>query len=106
MKEVIHQSYEGMRACARSDDGQCSVWFEVAQGLHQGCLLFLLLFNGFFAATLLMTLERFSEDADIFKNSRPGLAPKRHRNVRGVLGGLCMLMTCASCHGPRAGWNG
>ena len=87
MKEVIHQLYEGMRACERSDGGQCSVWFEVAQGLHQGSVLFLLLSNVFFAAILLMTLERFSEDADIFKDSRPGLALKRHRNVRGVLGG-------------------
>ena len=56
---------DGMRACVRSDDGRCSEWFEMAQGLHQGCLLSLLLFNVFFAAIILVALERFSKDADI-----------------------------------------
>ena len=41
-------------------------WFEVAQGLRQGCLLLSpLLFNGFFAAVLLVAQEISSEDADI-----------------------------------------
>ena len=42
-----------------------SEWFEVAQGLRQGCVLAPLLFNVFFAAMLLTALQRFSEDADI-----------------------------------------
>ena len=54
-----------MGACLRNDDGQSSEWFEVAQGLRQECVLSLLLFNVFFAAILLVTLERFGEDADI-----------------------------------------
>ena len=39
--------------------------FEVAQGLRQGCVLATLLFNIFFAAMLLVALQRFNEDADI-----------------------------------------
>ena len=65
MKEVIRQSHDGMRAYVRSDDGRCSKWFEVAQGLHPGCVLSPLLFNVFFTAILLVGLERFSKDAGI-----------------------------------------
>ena len=65
MIEVIRQFHDGMRACVRSDDGRCSEWFEVAQGLHQGCVLSPLLFNVFFAAVLRVVLERFSKDAGI-----------------------------------------
>ena len=65
MIEVIRQFHDGMRACVRSDDGRCSEWFEVAQGLRQGCVLSPLLFNVFFSAILLVALERFSKDAGI-----------------------------------------
>ena len=63
--EVIRQFHDGMRACVRSDDGRCSERFEVAQGLHQECVLSPLLFNVFFAAILFVVLERFSKDAGI-----------------------------------------
>ena len=53
-----------MRACVRNDDGGCSGWFVVVQGLRQGCVLSPLLLKVFFAARLLVTLERFSKDAD------------------------------------------
>ena len=65
MIEVIRQFYDGMRAYVRSDDGRCSQWFEVAQGLRQGCVLSPLLFSVFFAAILRVVLERSSKDAGI-----------------------------------------
>ena len=49
----------------RSDDGRCSEWFEVAQGLRLGCVLSPLLFNVFLAAILRVVLERFRKDAGI-----------------------------------------
>ena len=63
---VIRHFHDGMRACVRNDDGVCLEWFEVAQGLRQGYVLAPLLFNIFFAAMLLVALQQYSEDADIF----------------------------------------
>ena len=66
--KVIRQFHDGMRAYARNDEGQCSEWFEVAQGLCQGCVLSPLLSNIFFVAILLVALDRFSEDAGTLAN--------------------------------------
>ena len=65
MIRVIRQFHDGMRACVRNDDGVCSERFDVTQRLRQKCVLATLLFNIFFAAMLLVALQRFSEDADI-----------------------------------------
>ena len=35
MISVIRQFHDGMRACVRLDDGECSEWFPVEQGLRQ-----------------------------------------------------------------------
>ena len=43
----MHQFHEGMRACVSADDVEYSGWFDVTQGLRQGCALSPLFFNVF-----------------------------------------------------------
>ena len=59
MISVVRQLHDGMRVCVRLDDKVCSGWFAVEQGLRQGCVLALLLFNIFFAAVINVASTRF-----------------------------------------------
>ena len=54
-----------MRACVRLDDRVCLRWFAVEQGLRQGCVLALLLFNIFFATVIDVASTRFKADKGI-----------------------------------------
>ena len=68
MLTVIRQFHEGMRDRVRTDDGEHSVWFDVTQGLRQGCVLSRLLFNICFAAVTHAVVVPFDEDPDIVRD--------------------------------------
>ena len=57
MLAVISQFYDGMRACVRLDDGECSDMFDGEQGLRQGGVLAPLLFKIFFTAVLRVAVK-------------------------------------------------
>ena len=54
-----------IRACVRLDGRVCSKWFAVEQGLRQGYVLTLLLFNIFFVTIIKVTSTRFKADKGI-----------------------------------------
>ena len=60
--KIIRMFHDGMRARVQLDDGDISAWFDVGQGLRQGCVLLPLLFDTFFAAVMIVVLQRFAED--------------------------------------------
>ena len=62
MIKVIRMFHDGMKARVQLDDGDFSAWFNVCQGLRQGCVLSPLLFKISFAAVIIVVLQRFTED--------------------------------------------
>ena len=103
------QFHDAMRACVWNDNGRCSEWFEEAQGLRQGCVLSPLLFNVFFAAILLVALERFRKDAGkladlIHLQEQPSkVGPETALECvrRAIWGMLCADYACIVSRSPR-----
>ena len=82
MISVIRQFHDGMRACVRLDGRVCPRWFDVEQGLRQGCVLAPLLFNIFFATVINVTSTRFKADKGIM-DALVHLRKKRGAEGRG-----------------------
>ena len=82
MISVIRQFHDGIRACLRLDNRVCSRWFAVEQGLRQGCVLALILFNIFFAAVMNLASTRFKADKGIM-DALVHLRKKRGAGGRG-----------------------
>ena len=82
MISVIRQFHDGMRACVRLDDGVCSGWFAVEQGLRQGYVLVPLLFDIFYAEMTHVVYTRFEADKGIM-DTLVGLRKKAGTGGRG-----------------------
>ena len=54
--EVIRIFHDGMRVRVQLNDGDFLSWFNVCQGLRQGCVLSPLSFNIIFAAVIIVVL--------------------------------------------------
>ena len=102
MIDAIRQFLDGMRAKVRMDKGELSEWFEVTQGLRQGCVLSPLMINIFFATVMEGVLQRFSEDDTILR--APAISRRREwgQTVRdtagpGMEGGIGKNVVCRRC---------
>ena len=65
---AVIRTHDGLQACVRLDDGECSDMFDVGQGVRQGCVLAPLLFNMFFTAVLRVAEKRFIADEAVTDN--------------------------------------
>ena len=91
---IIRQIYDGMRACVRLDDRACSGWFDVEQGLRQGCMLAPLMLIIFFAAVLSLLFDKFT----MAREHAYGLTTRRARGGslwnRAFVKGACSRPYC------------
>ena len=62
---VIRHLHHGMRVCVRSEDGICSEYFGVEQGLRQDCVLSASLQHVLLFAVLAVILQRLSTDGEV-----------------------------------------
>ena len=68
MLAVIRKFRNGIQACVRLDDEECSEKFDVDRGLRQECVFAPPLFNMFFTAVLRVAEKHFLADATIMDN--------------------------------------
>lgn len=59
---IIGQFHDGLRVHVRLDDGECSGWFSVDQGLDQECVLPSLLFIIYVAAVISAVYKQLNAD--------------------------------------------
>ena len=77
----MRRFHDGMQACVRLDDGECSDNRDVGQGLRKGCVLESLLFNMFFSAVLRVAEKRFLAGA-AFTNNMVQTQRKKERGEK------------------------
>ena len=65
MLAIIRQFHDGMRARVKTNDGMYPEWFDVEQGMYQGCNLAPLLMYIFFAAMLRVCVSGFDLDSEL-----------------------------------------
>ena len=107
MLAVIRQFHDGMQACVRLDDGECSDKFDVGQGLRPGCVLAPLLFKTFFTAVLRLAEKSSLADAAITANTvqlqRKEEDEKKGTSRRGKFAGGLKIKAKSTGGGGRRG---
>ena len=76
MPAIIRLFRDGMRAGVRLDDAECSVMFDVENGLRQGCVLVPLLLNTLLTVVLRVAEKRFTADDAVVVDSMVQLQRK------------------------------
>ena len=69
MPAIIRLFRDGMRAGVRLDDAECSVMFDVENGLRQGCVLVPLMLNTLLTVVLRVAEKRFTADDAVVVDS-------------------------------------